>query len=76
MSEEHTRRDRLGSCQGTETAMKIERERHEVVLTGVPGNSVEIDIINFLCNVDIDVENIKIVDGSAYNGTKEVWLPC
>jgi hypothetical protein len=54
--------------------MKNERGRHEVVLTGVPGNSVRKDVINFLCN--IDEENIKIVDGSAYNGTKEVWLLC
>lgn len=53
--------------------MKSKRGRHEVVLTGVPANSIKIDVVNFLCNVDIDEDSIKLVEGSAYNGTKEVW---
>jgi hypothetical protein len=54
--------------------MKSKRGRHEVVLTGVPANSIKIDVVNFLCNVDIDEDSIKLVEGSAYNGTKEVYI--
>lgn len=54
-------------------AMNDERGRHEVVLTGVPASSVKIDIVNFLCNIDIDEDTVKIAESSAYNGTKEVW---
>lgn len=52
--------------------MTTERRRHEVILAGLPPNSTKKDIIIFFCDIDIGEQDIRYVNNSARDGTKEV----